>query len=376
MKRVSGCVSRIKNSYRKIRKDLDFRRDSFRGRQNPLRWYDYILIFLLGLVPAVLSADMIHLKNGTTVEGYFLNMEGSSMVFRTFNGEIRVSKDEILKVEMGYSGIPMCYGEDGAEPICGGLLHAVFSDHFVFVASRGSVDRQTLDSGQVDYITFRKESPEQKIIPILNPDTGLEVREQGKLGFLGRVVEIEGDRLRLVDDDTGREVLFREKDLREGTIRFLPPIRPTRSDQISRGFSFLQLVPGVYQWERGEYWKTGLYAGGFLVLGAAFAAEYQAASKQDEMAMQDPAFLLYDNPGYRQSFRTHQQNQAIAGALVGLLYTVHLADAGFFSVLLEDESGIKEDRVSTSIGPGRCGPGVTPAGERESFCSVQLQFRF
>ncbi len=335
-----------------------------------------VTIGLLLLTAAPVQADMIHLKNGSVIEGYFLNQEEDYFIFRTFDGEKKIRASEIQKMEMGYSGIPFCLKESGENEFCEGLLHGISESGLVYVDKPEKNKKKSISLENIDYITFRKSSAGQFILPMLGTGVLLETGKDDNL-IKGRITEIAEDKITVTDSVRG-EVILGEDDLREGKIyRYIHPV--DRPFQIRRGIGPGTFIPGLYQFQRKDYLRGSLILGGLLFSGAAAGYEMQQANLIDDRAMTDPLFLLYDNPVYRKEFQAKQMNQAGLGLLMAGIYFYHLFDAGLPLMLFgeeQPETQVKDSSVYFGVNPCLTATRNIYTGDREQYCEIRVGFRF
>ncbi len=329
-----------------------------------LRITGILLGFLLAFFPTTLRADFIYLKNGTVIEGYFLSQEGDEMIFKDMDErEVRIPERQIRRLEVGYSGIPVCYRERGeSTDDCDILLHSVNSQYAVFVPSSraGSLKPRRVRMEDVEHIEVKKRSRRERIIPILSEGIWVELRLDDGV-IRGEVREIMGSSI-LVDPGDGTSQKVYENQMKEVQL-FIPYVPP-----VWRRFDYWKLVPGVYQYRQGRYLMGSSILLSMVALGAGIQVEYGNANKMDNRAdsdylnfhylyryggigtyvvTSDYLYLRSVYDSYESSFNRHKQNQRALGGGIFLVYLLHLWDAKIFT--LEEVPGehvIRQPRIT------------------------------
>lgn len=278
------------------------------------------LLFMF--VPWAVHADIIYLRDGTRVEGLFQYQEGSNFIFETFDGKVSIPSKNIVRMEMGYTGIPICYStKDGkVKNNCNAILHLLDDDEALIVNERGSLKRTSVDPDDISFLEFRKEKPGQRVITLLGPGVGIKTVVGGKT-INGAIEEVDEGEL-LVEQEDGEKVSLMEESLRSGVL-YIP------EKKLYFDFQYSDIIPGYSQYAHGEYFKGSAILGGLVIFGAGLAAEYQATVALSSQAMNDPAFLIYNDPSYKKQFETHKQNQAMFGFALAAVYGYHLYDSLF-----------------------------------------------
>lgn len=272
-------------------------------------------------------ADLIHLRNGKVIEGFFLNQEGGNLVFETFEGKVRIPASNVKKMEVGYTGIPVCYTMENGDENCNALLHQAGPDEMLIVTERGSLKRNMVPSKRIEKITFEKEKDDQKLLPHLSRGVGIRIHIDG-LPLQGTVESMRGNELTVKRSDQTL-VTVGEQHLNEGEL-----YAPERIPPPEKRFRTMNLLPGVSQTIDGDYWTGGAILFSMAVLGGGIYSEFQSASGLDDAAMSDPMFLLFNQGDYQSRFESHKQNQTALGGVMLLVYLYHLYDVEIWK--LED----------------------------------------
>ncbi|MBE7437543.1 MAG: hypothetical protein HS115_03730 [Spirochaetales bacterium] len=268
------------------------------------------LFFLLGA--QALLADILYLKNGSELEGFIESVE-EVVTIRTATGTQQIPSDDIRKIEMGYSGIAVCYTPQGAIlEICAGILHKLSVEEVLIGKGRGNTEARTFPLGAIKRLSFNKQ-PGQVVVPVLGIGLNLSLQTSGG-EIKGRITRRTGDAIEM-ETDSGQTRLVPEAEIQSGSYRSPSP------------FSFRQFVPGLPQFDRGETLKGSLILGSLGGVAAMGFAEYLQASAVNQAASSSMTFMLFNDPSFEAAFQRHQQNQLIAAGLGGLIYGYHLFDA-------------------------------------------------
>ncbi len=287
---------------------------------------------LLSVFAAPLKADIIYFRDGTNMEGLFVTIDQGILIFRTLEEEKQFPFSEITKIEVGYTGVPLCYTtrELSHEKTCPGRLHRLENGQMIIASGIGFLERSEVSLDDIIFLEFRKSKDDQKMLPHLSPGIKLTIeRADGSLAT-GVIASVSSETLEL-QKSNGDILSFREEDL--AGARYVSPV-----ERLDQGFRFVYLFPGWHQIQRGNFWGGMTIIGGFGMFAAAGAAEYSAARKVNSNASSDITFLLFNTHSYYDEFAKHQNNQRYIGAAAGLLYLFHLFDVfrwapspGFFT---------------------------------------------
>jgi len=270
------------------------------------------ILFLFLLLAESLLADILYLKNGTELEGFIESVE-ETVTIRTTTGTQQIPADDIRKIEMGYSGIAVCYTPQGAIlEICAGILHKLSTEEVLIGKGRGNTEARTFPLGAIKRLSFTRQ-PGQVVVPVLGVGMNLTLRTTGG-EVTGTIQRRTSDTLEL-QLDNGQTRMVPEADIEGGSYR-----SPS-------GFSFRQFVPGLPQFDRGDTIKGSLILGSLGGAAAMGFAEYLQATAVNQAAASSLTFMLFNDPSFEAAFQKHQQNQLMAAGLGGLIYGYHLFDA-------------------------------------------------
>lgn len=281
-----------------------------------------LLAFGLCAAPAGLAADLLLLKNGEKLVGYFEEESVDSVHFISLEGEERtVQRSEIAELQLGFTGAPACYTlvANPEEQLCGVLVHELRDGAVVFAEGEGFTQLRTVDSDEVRSVEISRVTRFHKVSTILR--SGLEVRvrsgEEISEGVIdsveeGRIFVRLGDgQLRELGDDAIQIVFFQP-----------PPATTTPG----RDYGLYALIPGYPQLDSGRSLVGWSMLGGISLSLVGFYVEYQAAVQAAQAAAADPTVLLINNTSHFEAFQKHQTNQTYFLGLAAVLYLWHLAD--------------------------------------------------
>lgn len=103
-----------------------------------------------------LRADLLSLKNGNEIEGFFLREYTDKIAFQDLDGKKHiVSSLEIEQVEIGLSGVPACYlweGDDPDEKECSVLLVRIDEKEIMFAKGKGFRQIKKIDIDDLDQV--------------------------------------------------------------------------------------------------------------------------------------------------------------------------------------------------------------------------------
>lgn len=282
-----------------------------------------LVAFGLCAVPAGLAADLLLLKNGEKLVGYFEEESADSVHFVSLDGEERtVQRSEIAELQLGFTGAPACYTlkANPEEQLCGVLVHELRDGAVVFAEGEGFTQLRTLNSDEVRSVEISRVTRFHKVSSILR--SGLEVRvrsgdevSEGVIDSVaeGRIFVRLGDgQLRELGDDAIQIVFFQ------------PP--PATTPTPARDYGLYALIPGYPQLDSGRSLVGWTMLGGVSLSLVGFYVEYRAAVQAAQAAASDPTVYLLNNTSHLEEFQRRQTNQAYFLGLAAALYLWHLAD--------------------------------------------------
>lgn len=272
-------------------------------------------VFFLLLVPATLWADLLRLKDGTVLEGKFISNTGDVTVFLTKDGEKRIPSDTIEQVEVGYSGLPLCYKTKGDSKKCGAVLHKLGPKKAVIATGDGNTERKEIPADDIIFLEFDKQSNE-KAVAVLQEGANVKLKT-GDQTVEGKVKKKADGSVELkTRDGTSRKLA--EADITGGVV--------TSSPFIAGTWNYLALIPGFPQLQREQNLKGYGIMGTMGMFGAIGLVEYLQAEAVDAQAESDIGFKFFGDTTLVKKFEGHQQNQMIMGGLAAILYAYHFYD--------------------------------------------------
>ncbi len=284
----------------------------------------------LCVAPAGLAADLLLLKNGEKLVGYFEEESADAVQFVSLDGQQRtVQRSEIAELQLGFTGAPACYTlvANPEEQLCGVLVHELRDGAVVFAEGEGFTQLRTLNSQDVRSVEISRVTRFHKVSSILR--SGLEVRvrsgdevSEGVIDSIeeGRIFVRLGDgQLRELGDDAIQIVFFQPP----------PAVEPTPVP--GRDYGLYALIPGYPQLDSGRSAVGWTMFGGVTFTMLGFFVEYRAAVQAAQAAASDPSVLLFNNTSHLEAFQKHQTNQAYFIGLAAALYLWHLADYFYLS---------------------------------------------
>lgn len=276
----------------------------------------------------LLLADTIYLKDGRSFKGFMESINGNTMVFSGPEGKIEIPSSEVMRIDIDYTGIPVCYtsAEESENENCEGLLQALGPEGAVIFFSKKK--RITVPLKKIVKLEFSKISKLQKILPLLSTDLIISLKKYDGTVHEGKITSRGKSRDSIeMELNEGERISIHEKEILGG--RLIDQWNPNR-------FYWYSLIPGVHQHFRHENLKSGIIVGGLIGMGSGFYFEYASAVRTNTEAHSDILLLLFglNQDRYANKFRTHQNGQRVFAAGMVMLYAYHLLDVygmnGFF----------------------------------------------
>ncbi|MBX7058011.1 MAG: hypothetical protein K1X75_08080 [Leptospirales bacterium] len=294
-------------------------------RRREHRWQDArVLAALCGLLlaalwPGALAADLLRLRSGQSISGFYVEEKEEGVVFVDTSGAERlVPRSEIENLTMGYSGAPVCYQlRDSDQRHCDAILHDVDENKLVIAEGDGYTNLRTIPMEQLASAELTRAQEFQRFSSVLSP--GVRVRLQsGNTHIEGVVTGVQAGAV-VVQDSRGNEQTLPD----DGVAALV--VEPHQEP----GFEFPDfwaLAPGVNQLGGGRNLQGYTMLGGSALAWSLFFIEYRAAVAVSQRAASDPTVIFFYNTAYRGEFQRHQNNQRLLGAAGILLYAWHVVD--------------------------------------------------
>lgn len=301
---------------------------------------------LVGLVAPRAYADLLTLKSGESLEGFFVRDTDEGVVFRVRGGEERVvPADDVAGLEVGFPGEPFCFERRGAGQDCSALLYQFQSDRLVIATGTGFLELQEIPMSEVERVEIDRESqaPEafhaelpdginveiSRSVPPAEPSEGdpsePEAAPAVRETVVGTVVSRD-DVATLIRREDGQIVRIPNEEIRAAVHRPEPEPEPAPVAQPEFEARWYDIMPGVPQYRWGQRGKGSLLFGGFSTLVLGVYWEYLQAQQVSAEAAGDPTVYLFNNTSYLDEFSRHQRMQRLLGYGAGLVFLYHLFD--------------------------------------------------
>ena len=362
-----------------------FRAAAARARRRYGRIVTVVCVVLASLPMSSARADLLFLKNGEELEGFYIREADGLVESKLADGTDRnVPRVEVERLQLGFTGVPLCYSlrEKPAERICNVLLHEIRGNEMIIADEKGYVKLRSVRLDQVGFAELNRVGDFQKIAPLLKknlkiratqsgdgrkpvslestdpekkseqpdeppsgeplPDepgpapavesgtTTMEQTENSETSknepradeiVEGSIAEIRGDSV-MIRDSKGE--LREIEDDRIQLVAFQGP--PEEEPPPVREFRYSDLYPGIPQIGADRTMTGYAMFGGFHTALFGILWEYRAAQAASAKAQGDLTVLLFNNTSYLEEFNRHQQNQKMFGLLAGAFYVWHLVD--------------------------------------------------
>lgn len=313
--------------------------------------YRLVAICSFMLLPASIAADLLRLRSGETIAGFYVEEQDEGVLFLDRDGKERVvARSDIESLTMGYSGAPVCFQlRDSEEKNCDAILHDVSEDELVIAEGEGFTNLRRIPMDELVQAELTRAREFQRFSSILKP--GVRVRMQsGETTISGRVTGVDGGAL-VVEDSEGRSQTLAEQSVAALIVEPAPGI------DFSGGY--WRYVPGLPQLEAQRDWQGWSMLGGSAAVWTLFYVEYRAAASAAQAASSDLSVLLFYNTSHLEQFNRHQANQRRLAVLGAAIYLWHWIDLWFWQ-----PGGSAEPAAPESQAPAlRLMPRAIPAAQ-------------
>lgn len=301
-------------------------------------------LLLIAFVQFSIEADIITLKNGSTLEGTYLSEENGKLKFDVDGTTRLISKSEIQKMEMGYTGSSFCYVLEGQDEICEGVLHYVDKDRIIIGKGKGMVQKETFSLSSLKSYSVRRLRKNDKITSVIQQGIRIEIVSKNDKK-MGRVLRVEPSQGQLTILSENIEYTFAEDEIEE--INWVKD---------SRGFGYYALqslkftIPGLLEYPVNKWEGIGMMSA-FGLLAVAIPLEYSAAVKasqgQDTYLVYNGNLVVLNGLGGNGGFSSHKNFYYGAIGGMGVLYMAHSFEV--YRYTKQGKYGPEEDTISFGI---------------------------
>ncbi|MCZ8156130.1 MAG: hypothetical protein O9264_08425 [Leptospira sp.] len=301
--------------------------------------YLFLFAILLLLASLPLFADKLILKSGETSFGRALSVTATHVEWQEQGKVRKIPHTDILKIEVGYDGVPVCAEYPGlTEDPCNLLLHRMTKNSASFTSKTSPL--------KLDVVALTNlKSMKMEINESLNYETYLSTGIRGlwdtsTFKGIGTLVSIEGTVWKLQPDLKNSETLLLNQNeiYSFETIKKQPPL--TTAMQVAP-----KLIPGYAQVQRKDYKKSILLFGGALLSGAGMIYEYNESvnainNDREYIPTGDGRIIIVGNLISNEKYEFHNQRfQAYVG-IFSMIIAYSLLDS-FYLGQIESENGNK-----------------------------------
>ncbi len=364
----------------------------------------------LGAILAIggaLNADRIILRDGSELDGEYIDQNSEGVSFRTRDGRTRrVAADSIAELQLGVSGLEFCYRLVGeAETLrCDVRLSNWSETHAELVQSDGRTDMRYVPVSQFAFVEIRA-GASQNIVDFVRSLRGSgevklrnRVQVRGEIELRSNVFYIttsDGRQMRLAGAALAR-IAFEPRTAagglsaggagRPGAFQLdsseplgkahpaAPDAAETDPSAAPSDFEWLDLFPGWRQRRQGER----LYGGG---LSAAFgfsvaysAYSLQAARQASAVGAADPTVILFYNTGPRGVYNRHLMAMRASGVLAAALFAWNLGEILVWDAGPSAGENVSAARLHLHFFPADSPRGPAHSGEVRYGASLSLHF--
>ncbi|MCB1307251.1 MAG: hypothetical protein KDK30_03680 [Leptospiraceae bacterium] len=281
----------------------------------------------LWLHPVALGADLLTLKSGEKLEGFFVEETEEGIRFRLLEGGVRdISNEDVERLEVGYPGEPLCYQlKETGEQSCDVLLHQSDENTIVIAEGEGFLKLRQIPLEKVALLEVEQSEDKRELGAVLPQNVKMKITHQTRAnpdaGGEGDSETVSGS----IISKTDTQINIRDDD---GRIHSIPrdDILAAVYQPPEQGFEWIHLIPGVPQFQRGDDTTGYVIAGSMSFMFVGFLWELNQAQAAASAAEADLSVLLFNNTAYREEFNRHQTYQLYMGVGMALMYMYHIYD--------------------------------------------------
>lgn len=287
---------------------------------------------------SALTADVLVLKNGSVIEGEYLNEDRNGILFRVQESEKYFPVDTIQEIKLSYDGASACYRLINTTQIrCADRLYLYSEQALYFARAPQFVEIYEVPITQVAALKIERDSTDRNMADYLPLEQTIELQLADETQT--RVVtvrSVEASRISVADSTSGRLSAIAPDSIERivyppGGMAALQPDNEISPERHAYAFHPVDLYPGVHRLRAGDYWSGAGLAGVFSLALTRAYLEKRAADQTARNAAQDLSVFILLNRSYEHKFTRHQRNQRNAGYLALAVYCIHLIDLWAFN---------------------------------------------
>lgn len=290
-----------------------------------MKYFQLSISFLiLCFYSRTIWSDIVLLKSGKTIEGKFIETNSNYTIIDNFDRKIKISNNEIESIEVGYSGISVCYQLKEEAENCKSKLHLLSQSKVVLVSGKGFLDAKEYNSSDFLSIKGSVSSKEYSLIKYIRIGIGLEIVDTNSKSFKGKLISISDDGVLTLESPSDKVYNIPSKSIK--TFSYYSP----SWFQLPKIHPLVQIVPGLPQINKGEFWKGSALMGlsAATLFGAAYEYNNARNTSSQEISYVPVGTQLVATSAFssNKSFEMHKQNFQILTAGFIIIYIVHFYD--------------------------------------------------
>jgi hypothetical protein len=315
-----------------------------------------LLIYLIS--SSTIWGDIILLKSGKTIEGKFIESNEQYTIVDNFEKKINIPNSQIDSVEVGFSGIPVCYQlKSNPYKNCKALLHILSESKVVIVYGKGYLEILEKEPLEFQLISIIPDIKRDRLSKHIKPGVGIKLILDNSISVSGFYSESDLNKLKIENPD-GKVYFIEEKEILEAEYD------SSLNRYLSPNNFLIGLVPGLPQFLHGKTKKGGILMGSGFLLGASAIMEYNNAKKSSQNSEVylpiGNQLIVTNSVGTNTTFQRHKSNFQLLTVGFAALYIYHFFDNYYldrstaYSIDLNTEpNGLKNNLFAF---PERSGP--------------------
>lgn len=376
-------------------------------KKQSLKLFRAALLGAILIIGGAINADRIILRDGTELDGEYIDQNSEGVSFRTRDGHTRrVAADSIVELKLGVSGLEFCYRLVGeAESLrCDMRLSNWSETHAELLQSGGRTDMRYVPVSQFAFVEIRAGASQNMIDFVRSLRGSGEVKLRNRLHVRGEIelrsnvfyiTTADGRQMRLAGAALSR-IAFEPRTAagqlsaggagRPGSFQLdspeplskahpAPPAAIETDPSAAPGdFQWLDLFPGWRQRRRGERLYGGALSAAFGFSVAYSAYSLQAARQASAAGAADPTVILFYNTGPRAVYNRHQMALRASGVLAATLFAWNLGEILVWDSCPSAGENVSAARLHLHFFPADSLRGPAHSGEVRYGASLSLHF--
>ncbi|WCL47996.1 hypothetical protein [Leptospira sp. GIMC2001] len=305
-----------------------------------MRTIHFRLIFIfIPILSSNIWSDVILLKNGKTIEGKYIESDDNWLVIDNFEKLIRIQSNQVQSMDVGFSGIPICYKlKNNSDKNCNGILHFLSRNKMVIAQGSGYMEALEIPISEIDNFQIQINKKNDQLSRYIRSGIILRISLTNKDIIIGKYLKTTDRILQFqVENET--------KKIPENQIQLVEYESDFHIDENMQYVKYL--LPGYSQWQRQSKAKGALLMGmstiSLLGIGYEYNQAMQSSKREITYIPVNNQLVGTNSLSNNSKFDGHIRNMNILSGVLLICYIYNTYDIVYDS---NDSYGNRENLSS------------------------------